>query len=77
MRIEITTGGEREYFSGTPTEIVIQMNQTAMLAEPDFRSYMVRFARFADLVQGARIETETPDAFIDSLIAAGIARTLT
>jgi hypothetical protein len=74
ITVDLLMDDKPERFFGTPADIVTAMNDTAMDPTPDNASYMARFARFARLVNGQEIRTASEAAFVEDMIAAGLAR---
>lgn len=74
LTLDLLMDDKPERFFGTPADIVSAMNDTAMDPTPDNASYMARFSRFAKLVNGQKIRTETEAAFVEDMISAGLAR---
>ena len=76
ITVELLMDDKPEYFTGTPAEIVEGMNNTAMAPETDSAAYMARFQRFAKLVAGHEIRVDNEAVFVESMIGAGLARTV-
>jgi hypothetical protein len=73
LTLDLPGGKRRERFEGTPAEIVQLMNETAFIPEADGQAYMVRFARYSQMIDGRPIRSESPEVFIEDLLACGIA----
>jgi hypothetical protein len=73
LTLDLLGGKRPERFEGTPAEIVQVMNATAFIPEEDGQAYMVRFSRYSQMIDGRPIRSESPEAFIEDLLALGIA----
>jgi hypothetical protein len=73
LTLDLLGGKRPERFEGTPAEIVQLMNATAFIPEADAQAYMARFARYSQMIDGRPIRTTSAEAFIEDLLALGIA----
>jgi hypothetical protein len=73
LTLDLLSGKRPERFEGTPAEIVRAMNETAFIPEEDAQAYMVRFARYSQMIDGRPIRTTSAEAFIEDLLTLGMA----
>lgn len=74
LNLEIMLDDKPEFCSGTPTEVVDYLNNTAMQPTPDRQHYMDRYAHYCKMVQGHEIRTNSPVAFVEDMLRCGHAR---
>lgn len=74
LTIDLIEDDRPERFSGTPAEIVEAMNVTAFAPCESAGAYMARFNRYFDAVNGRTLRTTTAAAFVEDMLACGIAR---
>lgn len=75
LTIELTDD-RPERFTGTPEQIVTEMNETAFVPAESPRAFMARFNRFSAVTHGETMRNETFAAFVEDLIKTGAARRL-
>ena len=74
LTIDLIEDDRPERFSGTPAEIVEAMNVTAFAPCESAAVYMARFNRFYDMAKGRTLRTTSAAAFVEDMLAFGIAR---
>ena len=72
LTIELTED-RPERFTGTPEQIVTEMNATAFVPAESPRAFMARFNRFSAVTHGETMRNETFAAFVEDLLNTGAA----
>lgn len=71
MTLVVTTAEGRRIAGETALDVVREMNDRALIGEPDAWRYMAALARRVRRLTGSPVRTTSPDAFLADLAALG------
>lgn len=74
LTIDLIEDDRPERFTGTPPEILSRMNATAFAPCENPRQFMARWNYYYGGLKGRTLRTESAAAFVEDLIALGLAR---
>lgn len=71
MKLVVTTTEGRRIVGETALEVVREMNDRALIGEPDAWRYMAALARRVKRLTGSPVRTTSAEAFLNDLAALG------